>query len=118
MTSQSSSPPSSSLRKKKFRPTYNLKEYRNLKARLTLICYFCRGKYTPTHLCGEVAAYAIMHRFFLDVLYDTQPRDGGELFVNVMKKIREENLFPECRYIERAVVHYMDNYFLEEYDVS
>lgn len=82
------------------------------------ICYFCRRKYTPKHLCGEVVAYDIMRRFFLNVLYDTQPRNGGELFVNVMKKIREENLFSECRYIERAVVHYMDDYFLEEFDVS
>lgn len=82
------------------------------------ICCFCRRRYTPKHLCGEVVAYDIMRRFFLNVLYDTQPTNGGELFVNVMRKIREENLFSECRYIERAVVHYMDEYFLEEFDVS
>ena len=82
-----------------------------------MICYFCRRRYTPKHLCGEVVAYYILRRLFLNVLYDTQPRNTGELFVNIMHVIRNENLYPECLYIENAVSHYL-TYFAEEFDVS
>ena len=82
-----------------------------------MICYFCSRKYTKKHLCGEVVAYDIMRRLFLNVLYDTQPTYGGQLFLETLKVIHDNNLFKESKNIEKTVDHYL-SYFLQEFDVS
>ncbi len=82
-----------------------------------MICYFCRKKYTKKHLCGEFVAYDILKRLFLNVLLDTQPTNGGELYVQTLKRIRRDNLFEESTQIDAAINHYLQ-YFLQEYDVS
>lgn len=82
-----------------------------------MICYFCSRKYTKKHLCGELVAYDILRKLFLDVLYDSQPPNGGQLFVETLKVIKNENLFKESKNIEKTINHYL-SYFLEEFDVS
>lgn len=81
------------------------------------VCYFCRRKFTKKHLCGEYVAYDILRPLYLQVLLDTQPGNCGQLHVQVMKVITEENLFQESRDVERTVAHYL-NYFVEEYDIT
>ena len=80
-------------------------------------CFFCSRKYTPKHLCASLLCYDILRRLFLDVLYDEQPKNGGELYVAVMKVIETNNLFEESYDISSTVNKYLE-YFLNDYDVS
>ena len=80
-------------------------------------CFFCGKKYTRKHLCHELLSYDIMRTLFLSVLYAEQPKNVGELYLAVMRRIRENNLFGESNDISSVVSHYLE-YFGNEFDVS
>lgn len=82
-----------------------------------LLCGFCHNKLTRKHLCAQYVTYDILRSLFLRVLFDTQPKNAGELYVNVMKTIETENLFSQSK----GLSHMLDPYlihFTNEFDVS
>ena len=80
-------------------------------------CFFCGKKYTAKHLCNELLSYDMLRGLFLSVLYSEMPKNGGDLYLGVMRRIRDNNLFELSTDISAVVNQYLE-YFTNEFDVS